>query len=88
MAMLAELQAALDAGGLTPTALRCESWPVPERPDSMDMLARISIETEIGAMRRSLVSWFQWQHPRWSACAPPAVLEHVDRVIQAGAYDA
>lgn len=76
--MLAELELALQRSGVVPVALRCESWQVPARPDGLNTLGRITIEAEAGNLRRSLASWYQWQHPQWRfSGAPPPAIEHV-----------
>lgn len=77
--MLAELECELDERSLMPVTLTCEAWPVPRAStDEHSALARIRIEAEQGALKRSLASWYEWQHPTWQwTSEPQPALEHV-----------
>ena len=75
--LLADLDHMLAVRRLQPVALTCEAWPVPDRPDGMNVLAMITIGAVPGASGRSLRAWYQWQHPRWEwARRPLPVIEH------------
>lgn len=64
--ILADLEQKMKEHGLEPAALECRSWPVPpSKNDEHTEVARIRIHAEPGTLKRSLVSWYEWQHPQW-----------------------
>jgi hypothetical protein len=67
--MLADIERQLRAAGAMPVLLTCETWPpgafVGDNNHARDHLARLTIEAEPGELKRQLVCWYEWQHPRW-----------------------
>jgi len=86
--MLAELERELKERGLAPCALACLAWPVPRsKTDEHSALACIRIEAGPGDLGgRSLVSWFEWEHPRWEWTQEPRpALDHVNLITMRSA---
>lgn len=71
--MLAGMETVLRARGSVPVHLSVETWrmPIKMRIHDSDCMARITIRTAPGELHRSLVSWYEWQHPFWQwSCQP------------------
>lgn len=77
--MLAQIERDMRRRRAQPIGLSCSRWPASAFDDGAGKLylACIAISIEPGGLERSLISWFEWQHPRWQhAAGPPPLLAH------------
>lgn len=67
LAMLGEIEQDLRAAKLEPVALTVTTFPPGTffGTNSAKHLAVISVTAEPGELKRSLVCWYEWQHPQW-----------------------
>lgn len=89
-AMLADLEQQLQAERRLPVSMTCQLWRAAAfmAEPKEEFLAAIALNTETGELVRPLVSWFEWQHPRWTHPAdPPPLLERKPVTIEGQASD-
>lgn len=76
-AMLADVERQMRLLGVyRPFDLRCQAWRLTRNRVQTEFIAQLSVKVEPGELEgRSLASWYEWQHPRWSWVESPLPLE-------------